>query len=842
MRKGFLNRFITGILFFNPIIEGLGNNMRCIGFTEGAFFEICTQIFPSSTMKKYIIPLCFLIFYFFNLSIQAQNIPVKGRITNSFTNQALAQITVSVQGTRISSPSDSNGNYLLLIPTEGVYTLEFQALGFKTRILPEIQIYQNKPNIFDISLEENKTVLKGVQVVAGLKSKTVESPLSLRIIGIAEIKRNPGGNRDISKALQSLPGVATTTGFRNDIIVRGGAPNENRFYLDGVEIPNINHFATQGSSGGPVGLLNVDFIREVNFYSGAFPANKGNALSSVLDFRQKDGRNDKQTGALTLGSSDLALTAEGPLWKNATYLASIRRSYLQFLFKLLNLSFLPTYNDAQFKIKWKIDSKNELSFLGLGALDRFTLNTAANTTEAQQFQLATIPVNSQNNYTLGAVYKHFGKKGYTTLVLSRDYLENISTKYQNNDPNSILIQDYHSKEIENKLRLEESDQLGSITLNYGFNLESGTSITHNYNLAPSGNFNYNSSLDLVKYGAFTQFSKSILEDKLGLSLGLRIDGNSFLNQDKNPLKQFSPRISLSYDLGSGLGLNFNTGLYYQLPAYTLLSFRDNTGNLTNQNAEYISNWESVIGLDFINPSNIKFSAEAFYKLYQHYPFIQNYGDTISLANFGSDFGIVGDRRLVGLGNGRAYGIEFLVQRRVKKGFYGIATLTLVRSEFQDKSGVYIPSSWDSKVFMSFTGGRVFKKGWELGAKLRMSGGTPYTPYNISQSSLITNYSINPMGIPDYNQLNSSRLGFFYQLDGRIDKKINWKKISLDFYFDIQNLTNNVYSLAPYLVLDKDSQGNTQTLPGDPSRYKTKLLNNTTGNVLPSLGIILELNR
>lgn len=131
-----------------------------------------------------------------------------------------------------------------------------------------------------------------------------------------------------------MPGVASTASFRNDILIRGGAPNENRFYLDGIEVPNINHFATQGSSGGPVGLINVDFVREVDFYSGAFPANRGNTLSSVLDMKFREGRKDRLGLNFTVGSSDVGLSFEGPKGKKSSFIAYARRSYLQFIFSL----------------------------------------------------------------------------------------------------------------------------------------------------------------------------------------------------------------------------------------------------------------------------------------------------------------------------------------------------------------------------------------------------------------------------------------------------------------------------------------------------------------------------
>jgi len=220
--------------------------------------------------------------------------------------------------------------------------------------------------------------IEDVVVRASPFRKKLESPLSVRIVGIQEIEKNPGGNRDISRVIQSFPGVGSTPAFRNDVIVRGGGPNENRFYLDEIEIPYLNHFSTQGASGGPVGIINVDFIREFEFYSGAFPASKGNAMSSVLSFRQIDGNDEKFRFRATVGASDLGLTADGPTGNNSTLIMSLRRSYLQFLFSALDLPFLPTYNDFQFKHKTRIEDKGELTVIGIGALDDFELNNIVN--------------------------------------------------------------------------------------------------------------------------------------------------------------------------------------------------------------------------------------------------------------------------------------------------------------------------------------------------------------------------------------------------------------------------------------------------------------------------------
>lgn len=341
------------------------------------------------------------------LSSIAQNGIITGTISDAASNEPIPFATISLQGSTTGTASDIDGHYSLEGLEPGLYNIEIRSVGYRSQTAYEIQVTNVKPVVADFRLETATEVLDAVVIEAGPNDKTAESPVSLRTIGVNEIKRNPGANRDISLVIQSLPGVASTASFRNDILIRGGAPSENRFYLDGVEIPNINHFATQGSSGGPVGMINVDFIREVSFYSGAFPANRGNALSSVFEFEQRDGRDDRWGSTFTVGASDLALTAEGPTGDRSSLLLSARRSYLQFLFDLIGLPFLPTYNDFQLKHKIRFDQHNELTIVGLGAIDQFDLNTQDDTSAFQQYILGNLPVQTQWNYATGAVYKHY---------------------------------------------------------------------------------------------------------------------------------------------------------------------------------------------------------------------------------------------------------------------------------------------------------------------------------------------------------------------------------------------------------------------------------------------------
>ena len=301
-----------------------------------------------------------LIFNMCFLTLIGQSGVIKGTVTDATNNETIPFANVFVEQTKSGVATDFDGNYKIENLKPGVYNITYSFVGYNTQSVAEVIVNPNKPTVLDIQLISSSTSLEEVEIKASPFQKSFESPVSKRSINATEIYRNPGGNRDISKVIQSLPGVSSSASFRNDIVIRGGAPNENRFYLDGIEVPNINHFATQGSSGGPVGMINVNFIREVDLYTGAFPSNRGNTLSSVMEFKQIDGNTDRIASTFTVGSSDFGITLDGPINKKTTFVFSARRSYLQFLFQVIGLPFLPTYNDFQFKSKTKIKTKTKL--------------------------------------------------------------------------------------------------------------------------------------------------------------------------------------------------------------------------------------------------------------------------------------------------------------------------------------------------------------------------------------------------------------------------------------------------------------------------------------------------
>ncbi len=800
-------------------------------------------------MRKGIIILSSLLFFclFFCLNVNAQNGIIQGRVFDPINNEGIPFANVLIQGTTSGTTTDTDGFYKIENLKAGLYNIAVSYIGYKTRVYYEVQVSDARTANLNIELEENSTELETVVVKASPFSKTEESPVSLRSIGVDEIKRNPGGNQDISKAIQSLPGVATTSSFRNDILIRGGSPAENSFYIDGIEVPVINHFATQGASGGPNGMINVNFVKDVDFYSGAFPVNRGGALSSVFDFKYAEGNPDKLRTTFTLGSSDAGFTFDGPIGEKTSYIVSVRRSYLQFLFKAIGLPFLPTYTDYQLKLKHKFNDKNHLTVFQIGAFDDFVLNLDANETESQQFLLQNIPVNEQWNYTFGIKYTHFGKNNYTNYVVSRSMLRNSIYKYANNDesdPNNLLF-DLDSDEEENKIRVENISRKNGFKFlwgaSYEFDQYSNKTFSQraiNGEVVPTA---YDTTLNLNRWGFFGQVSKRFLQERLTLSTGIRADAADYSEDTRNLLKQLSPRFSASYIINESFNVNFNTGMYYQLPPYTILGFvQDSRFVNKDNNLKYMRNIHYVGGIEWKTKSNSRITLEGFLKQYDQYPFLTN--DSISFANLGGDFGIVGDEPANSSSEGRTYGMELFLQQKLFKGFYGILSYTLSWSEFEDKNGLYRPTSWDSRHILNITGGYRFGKGWELGAKWRYSSGSPFTPIDEELSTSIPIFNATSgSAVFDFDQLNSGRIKAIHTLDFRIDKKFFFKKWNLQTFIDVQNAYGFNVVLPDNLSVERNEMGNPIENPDKPGFYIPRYLTNDSGGtVLPSLGIIIEL--
>jgi len=791
-------------------------------------------------MKKLIFTTIFSILFTLAYS---QNGKVKGKVSDATNNEPIPFANVIIEGTQIGSTTDLDGNFTITGIDPGYISLRVSYVGYETSITSDILINNNSVPYIEINMQPRANELEEVVVKVDILEKKKEAPLSMQSIGTKQIESNPGSNRDISRVIQSFPGVGSTPAFRNDVIIRGGGPSENRFFLDGVEIPVLNHFSTQGASGGPVGIINADFIRNVDFYSGSFPAAKYNALSGVLDFKLKEGSKDKTNFQVSLGASEAAFTVDGPIGKKTDYIFSVRRSYLQFLFSAIGLPFLPTFNDYQLKIKTNFNKKNQLTIISLGSLDQLKLNTGIENPEpSQEYQLAQIPINNQWSYTIGGVYKNFFKNGFHTFVLSRNMLNNQFYKYPDNDESKPKTFDYNSQEIENKFRYE-------LNLNKdGFKYEISANLEYaKYNNQTSQQlflqdslfyFNYQTDFKLFKYGLSAQASKNIFNERLLVSLGVRIDGNDYNSNTSNPLNQLSPRLALSYSITEKMKLNAGAGRYFQQAAYTTMGFRDNQGILANENSvRYIGANHYNLGVEYRFNKPMTLGVEGFIKDYFQYPIDLVTG--ASLANQGAEYSsIYGAVPATFTGTGQAIGFEIL-QRVNLSDFSLIAAYTFVRSKFTDINNQLIPSSWDSKHLLTITGSKQFKKNWRAGFKWRFVGGLPYTPYDLETSANIEAWNANGQPYFDYAQLNSQRFSSFHQLDVRVDKNFFFDNWSLMVYIDIQNLYNFKSEGQDYIVRAKNPDGSFQTT-NNGQDYVLESIPNTGGTILPTIGLMVKI--
>ena len=766
---------------------------------------------------------------------------VKGTVIDKSSRQPLEFINVMIVGLNKGGVTNAEGKFSIGQVPPGIYRLQASAIGYKTVTTPEY-ILSTRDLHIQIEMEENQTELEGVTVTASPFRRDIESPVSLRIIGLQEIEKSPGANRDISRIVQSYPGVAfSPIGYRNDLIVRGGSPSENRFYLDGVEIPNINHFSTQGASGGPVGILNADLIREVNFYTGAFPTDKGNALSSVLDFKLRDGDMERNSLKATLGASEVSLASNGHLGKKTSYLVSVRQSYLQFLFDMLGLPFLPTFTDAQFKLKTRFDARNELTVLGLGGIDKMKLNTKADD-EDNEYILSYLPKIQQETFTLGAVYRHYAGAHVQSVVASHSYLNNRNTKYQQNDesdPDHLMLR-LRSTEQNTQLRLENSSSFRNWKVTVGTSLDysqySNTTFQKVYT-DRAQTFDYHTYLGIMRWGLFGTVNYTSIDERFTASLGLRADANNYSAAMKDLSDQLSPRLSLSYQLTEHWSLSGNAGLYYQLPPYTALGFKNNNGLYANKYAlRYMQVSQGSIGLNWRKGDTFEVSVEGFYKDYDKIPL--SVADDIPLTCKGNDYGVIGNELLTSTAQGRSYGAELLLKWLIAKKLNLASSFTLFKSEYRtDKESEYIASAWDNRFIFNLRGTYNLPRHWSVGMKVSCIGGAPYTPYNADKSSLVKAWNAQGKPYYDYTRYNEERLPAFTQVDIRIDKTFYLKRCMLGFYIDLQNIAGSKLKQADVLM----STGviKNPDAPIAEQRYVMKSLKQESGTLLPTLGITFE---
>jgi hypothetical protein len=709
----------------------------------------------------------------------AQTGTIQGIVRNEATMEVLAMVNVQIVGTTFGTPTDEKGRFAIPNIPVGTYRVRASLLGFQQATLSDVIVATGKPASVVFDLQPSTIAIEGIDVAGSYFRRSPDAAVSMQRLSFEEIRRSPGGFEDVVRAVSVLPGVAQASPGRNDLVVRGGAPSENLFVLNNYEIANINHFGTQGASGGPLSFINLDFVQETEFATGGFGVRYGDKLSSILNIDLREGRRDRIGGKATIAASQFGLNVEGPAGGEGTFLLSARRSYLDLIFKAAGFSFVPEYWDFLGMYSVAIDKSNRLRVVGVGAIDDVSfLNESAD----NRFDNSRVLGTAQRQYMTSASWQHLFGNGYLDVGLGRTYVD-----YNGTQRDSMLVPIFSNKsrEVETGIKVDAVFALreGS-ELSFGAQVKRGDqyyTLAIPFYVTPFGDTLSAGVNDLrsssTKAGAYAQWTSPAF-DRLTLTAGMRLDYFGMIGK-KNYL---SPRATVAYRISEPTTLSLSAGTYRQSPSSVWLA-----ANAINSELQAVRADQYVVSVEHLLRDDLLVRVEGYLKRYSNYPASVSRRYLV-LANTGGGFGGADENfasfgldNLVSGGTGRSAGIEFLVQKKLSDvPLYGLFSMTVNATKFKALDGVERPGTFDQRVIANVSAGYQFDERWEASMKFRFSTGAPYTPFNSN-------------GTQNVNAYNSERMKSSHSLDVRVDRRWNFTEWDLIAYVDIQNIYNNKFA-------------------------------------------------
>ena len=716
---------------------------------------------------------------FFRAAAQEPQGRVTGRVVNATTQQPIQGAVVQLEGTTLGTMSDATGSFDLPVVPPGIYSLSARAVGFAPYVMSDVVVGSGKPLTVRVELAPQAIRLEALEVGPSYFQPPIQAAVSTQELGAEDVRRAPGVQEDVVRAVALLPGVAVTAAGRNDLIVRGGAPYENLFVVDGIEVPNINHFGSQGSTGGPLSLINIDLVQDVAFSSGGLAAKWGGRTASFTNITLREGA-DVPSGELNLSATGFGAIVEGPLGNNGSFLLSARRSYLDLLFKAAGFSFVPAYWDFQLKTSNRIDDANRISFLGIGALNSVTF---FNETADDRYDNSRILSPEQNQYFAGLTWEHLLERGLLTVTLGRTYTRFRSLQQDSLVPPTDVLRGY-STEGENSLRadlvLDPAPRLeldvGSVTkfastLDYDVFLDGSLRLDQNGVPRP---LTADTSFTAFRTAAYAE-ARYWVTSAARVSVGLRGNYYGFLSD----AFRLAPRVGLRLEPAATTAVTLSYARTYQAPSYIwLVGDPANADSLGPFHADQV-----VVGIEHRLREDLKLQAETYYKVYGDYP-ARIFRPEAVLAPAGYEdattdipFGL---EPLDNAGTGRAYGVELFLQKRLSSvPVYGLASIAVSRSEFKAIDGITRAGAYDGRVIANVLAGWRINTGWEVSGKFRLATGLPTTPFIESGPEA---------GRLDFTRYNAGpRLPTFHALDVRVDRRWSFRGWQLDVYVDVQNV-------------------------------------------------------
>jgi len=723
---------------------------------------------------------------------RAQDTPpsgvIVGRILDVVGDAPIEGATIRVRGQELAVQSDARGRFTLRGVRMGIATIEVRALGYAPVSRGDLAVSPAKPAEVTIRLSGVQRQLQTVTVrpEAFPVLPPMRAPVSTQTYSAEEVRRQPGAQEDVLRAISVAPGVGVTSGARNDLIVRGGAPFENLFVVDNIEVPNINHFGSQGSTGGPISLINIRFIESAALSAGGFGARYGDRASSATTLTLREGNRERLAGELNVAASQVGAVLEGPLGENASFFANVRQSYLDLLFKAIGLSFIPSYTDATVKAVWRPTARDAVSFLAVAARGTVTFD---NDSADDRLSNAQVLAPSQDQYFSGLTWARLIPRGTVTSTLGRTW-----TRFVTAQRDTLLQPVFENRSTEGETSLRTDVTWAPRA---GLELETGTIFKYasalQYEAALSGNVRrdasgapqplmVDTSFTALRNGTYAQLAWQI-RPRLRLSSGFRADWYGFLNN----AVRLAPRLSATVQLDEATTLTAAGGRYWQAPSLIwLVGEAGNDRRLRPFRADQV-----VLGATRLIGSELKVQLEVYGKRYADYP-TRLFRPQAVLSPSGFDdattdipFGL---EPLSSSGRGESFGAELFVQKKLgATPFYGQASASVNRTRFTGLDGTQAPGAFDTPVIANGVLGWRPNARWEVAARVRGASGLPNTPFLTDGANA---------GALDFTRYNSERLTTFVAVDLRVDRRFVFGRQQLIAFLDVQNVSGRDNGGAP----------------------------------------------
>ena len=702
---------------------------------------------------------------------------IKGRIIEKDTKLPLPGANISIISTKRGVVSDSDGNFQIPDLPVGSYTAQISFLGYETQKIADIIVKSARAVLVEVELKSSVLEMEGTSITGSYFNKEEAQPTSMIAFSYEEIRRAPGSAGDVSRIIYGLPSVAKANDERNNLIVRGGSPIENAFYVDNIEFPNINHFPTQGSSGGAVSILNIDLVKDVIFRTGGFSSSYGDRLSSIMEISLREGNRERIEGQVELSLVGLGAVAEGPInGGKGFWIFSARRSYIDLLADVMNFGVAPKYGDAETCIVYEIDPANRISMTDVFALDinRITKDNA------KDLDFSVYGQDDQLQNTIGANWRHlWGTVGYSNTSLSHTLMRYTTNFQEGRSDNLMLV----NKSTEQFVQFRSGTHLQfgkSSAIDCGINVKHTIVDYNNYfgeYTAAGGDttaaFFVNRTLGATQFGGYVSYTW-IPAAIVDVTVGTRGDYNSF-----NLRTHIAPRAAISVHVSDITTITGSTGIYYQTLPFFFLSQNDAYKKINDLKAVHY-----IVGIDHYLTEDTKLSIEAYQKEYSDFPMNPDEPTLFALDEifYGSPY-FFKENNLVTAGTATARGIEVTLQKKLAEDFYGLASVCYSSARYRGLDGIWRDRVFDNRAIFSIEGGYKPSNKWEFSARWIYAGGTPYTPFDLAASSAINR------GVLDESRTNAVRNPDYHSLNARVDRRFNFDSTNLVLYLSVWNVYN-----------------------------------------------------